>query len=211
MQIQWFGLSYYKIQTKDAVILVNPYASKFGLKTPHFKADILLISQENEEYNYRPAGLSNPFTIDSPGEFELKDVFVYSVPFYPENKKESEKGPINQFLLEAEGMTLAFLAGLNSVPTEEQLERFDEVDVLFIPVGGKEVLDAAAASKVISEIEPRIVVPMHYKTPGLKLSLADANLFCREMGIKESESLEKLKISAKDLPQDETKVFLLKP
>jgi len=211
MQIQWFGLSYYKIQTKDAVILVNPYAPKFGLKTPHFKADILLISQENEEYNFRQAGLSNPFTICSAGEYELKDVFVYALPIFSENKKESEEGVINQFLIEAEGMTLAFLAGLNSVPTEEQLERFDEVDVLFIPVGGKTVIEAKQASQVISEIEPRIVIPMHYKTPGLKLSLEDVNLFCREMGIKESESLEKLKIFPKDLPQEETKVILLKP
>ena len=97
MQIQWFGLSYYKIQTKDAVILVNPYAPKFGLKAPHFKADILLISQENEEYNFRQAGLSDPFTICSAGEYELKDVFVYALPIFSENKKESEEGAINQY------------------------------------------------------------------------------------------------------------------
>lgn len=211
MQIQWFGLSYFKIQTKDAVILVNPYSPKSGLKAPHFKADILLISQENEEYNFRAAGLGYPFTICSAGEYELKDVFIYAVPFRSENKKEPEKELTSQFLIEAEGMTLAFLAGLNSVPAEEQLERFDEVDVLFIPIGGKEVIGAEGASKVISEIEPRIVIPMHYKTPGLKLPLEGVNSFCREMGVKESETQDKLKISLKDLPQEETKVILLKP
>ncbi|MFH1559520.1 MAG: MBL fold metallo-hydrolase [Patescibacteria group bacterium] len=210
MQIQWFGLSYFKIQTKDAVILVNPYAPKFGLKAPHFKADILLVSQESEEYNFRPAALGNPFTICSPGEYELKDVFIYAVPFVSENKKEPEKMLTSHFLIEAEGITLAFLAGLKAVPAEEQLERFNEVDILFIPVGGKEVLGAEGASKVISEIEPRIVVPMHYRTSGLKLPLEGVNSFCREMGVKESESLDKLKISLKDLPQEETKVFLLK-
>jgi L-ascorbate metabolism protein UlaG (beta-lactamase superfamily) len=211
MQIQWFGLSYFKIQTKDAVILVNPYGPKSGLKAPHFKTDILLISQESEEYNFRQAGLGNPFTICSAGEYELKDVFIYAVPFISEHKKEPKKGLTSQFLMEAEGMTLAFLAGLNSVPTEEQLEKFDEVDVLFIPVGGKEVIGAEGASKVISEIEPRIVIPMHYKTPGLKINLDGVNLFCREMGVKESESQDKLKISPKDLPQEEIKVIFLKP
>jgi len=210
MQIQWFGLSYFKIQTKEAVILIDPYAPKFGLKTPHFKADILLISQENEAHNFRQAAIGQPFTICSPGEYELEEVFIYAIPGFAAKKKEGEKDRPILFLIEAEGLTLGILSGLEAVPTEEELERFEEVDLLFIPVGGKDLLGAEEAAKVIAEIEPRVVIPMPYKIPGLKLPLESVNSFCREMGLKESAGLEKLKIVKKDLPQEETRVILLK-
>lgn len=210
MQIQWFGLSCFKIQTKDAVVLIDPYAPKFGLKPPHFKADILLISQENEAHNFRPAAIGQPFTICSPGEYELKDVFIYAIPGFAARKKESETDRPVLFLIEAESLTLAVLSGLAAVPAEEELERFEGVDLLFIPVGGRDLLRAEEAAKVIAEIEPRIVIPMHYKTSGLKMPLEGVNSFCREMGLKESAGLEKLKIVKKDLPQEETRVILLK-
>lgn len=210
MQIQWFGLSYFKIQTKDTVVLVDPYAPKFGLKPPHFKADMLLISQEDEAHNFRQAAIGQPFTICSAGEYELKEVFVYAIPGFSTKQKESEKNHSILFLIEAEGLTLGILSGLASVPSEEELDRFEEVDLLFIPVGGKDLLGAQEAAKVIAEIEPRIVIPMSYKIPDLRLPLEGVNGFCREMGLKETEGLEKLKIVKKDLPQEETRVILLK-
>lgn len=211
MQIQWFGLSCFKIQTKEAIILIDPFSPNYGLRPPHFKADLLLISHEHEDHNNRQAALGQPFIISSPGEYELKNVFVYGLPDFHDKKQGKEQGEITMFLLEAEGISLAHLSDLGCVPEEKKLERLEGVDILFIPVGGKYTIGAKEATEVISEIEPRIVIPMHYKIPKLKLPIEGVSKFCREMGIKESETQEKLKVLKKDLPQEETKVILLKP
>jgi len=211
MYIQWFGLSCFKIQTKEAVIFIDPFSQKAGLKPPRFKADILLISRDEEEHNNRKAALGQPYVIDSPGEYELKNVFIFGIPNFQQNGKEEKRKPLTIFLLQSEEMSLAHLSDISQVPSEKNLEKLEGVDILLVPVGGKKTLDAAKAAKLISEIEPRIVIPMHYKTPGLKLDLEGIDKFAREMGLKKEEVFDKLKIEKKNLPQEETKIYLLKP
>ena len=211
MYIQWFGLSCFKIQTKEATILIDPFAPKFGLKPPHFKADLLLISRNEDMHNNRKSALGGPFTVESPGEYELKNIFVYAIPGFQDSQKEKGRKPLTMFMIEMEHISLAHLSDLSCVPSEKHLERLEGVDILMVPVGGNSTLDVKEAAKIISEIEPRIVIPMFYKTPGLKAALETGDKFFREMGLKGTESLDKLKITKKELPQEETKVFILKP
>jgi len=128
-----------------------------------------------------------------------------------DKKKEKNKKPLTMFLIQSEGITIGHLSNINCVPSEKYLERLENVDILFVPVGGKGTLGAEEATKIISEIEPRIVIPMYYKTPKLKIDLENIDKFASEMGLKEKEVVDSLNIKKKDLPQEETKVFLLKP
>ena len=84
------------------------------------------------------------------------------------------------------------------------------IDILLVPIGGVYTINTDQASEVISQIEPRIVIPMHYKIPALKVNIEGINKFSKEMGVKETEALDKLRITKKDLPQEETKVVILK-
>jgi len=93
--------------------------------------------------------------------------------------------------------------------TDEQLEELEGVDILLIPVGGEETINGTGAVKIISQIQPRIVIPMHYKIPGLNTKLEPVDKFLKEFGVSAPEKMEKLKISKKDLPQEETKVIIL--
>jgi L-ascorbate metabolism protein UlaG (beta-lactamase superfamily) len=105
-------------------------------------------------------------------------------------------------------MTICHLGDLGHVPSQSQVEALSDVDVLLIPVGGLHTIDASKAAEVISLIEPRLVVPMHYKTPLEKAKLHTANKFLKEMGLTKTPVQEELKLTKTSLPQ-ETEVVLL--
>ena len=95
--------------------------------------------------------------------------------------------------------------------TPEQLEKIGDIDILMIPVGGNYTIGSEEATKIISQIEPRIVIPMHYDLPKLKVKLEGVEKFLKAMGVKSLEPLPKFSVKKKDLPEEETRVVLLKP
>jgi len=213
MTITWLGQSCFKIQIGDVTLVTDPYNSEVGFKLPRLTADIVTVSHDHFDHNNiegvsGPEG-ATPFVISSPGEFEVKGVFVYGSAFWHDKNEGKDRGQNIAYCIEAEGISLAHLGDLGHELSEEQIEKFDGVDILFVPVGGKWTLGASEAVKVINEIEPRIVIPMHYKIPGFKVDVETIDKFLKEMGASKAEKLPKLKISKKDLPQEETKVIVL--
>ena len=209
MTIFWLGQSAFKIVDKEVTVAIDPY-DKIGLKMPKFQADILLITHDHSDHNFIEAIKGEPFIIDSQGEYEVRNVFVYGLPAFHDNKEGAESGKITVFVIEMEGMKIAHLGDIGQESlTDEQLEELEGVDILLIPVGGEETINGAGAVKIISQIQPRIVIPMHYKIPGLNMRLEPVDKFLKEFGVSAPEKMEKLKISKKDLPQEETKVIVL--
>jgi len=209
MTIFWLGQAAFKIVDKEVTIAIDPY-DKIGLKMPKFQAEILLITHDHSDHNYRDAIKGEPFIIDSQGEYEVKNVFVYGLPAYHDNKQGAESGQITIYVIEMEGMKIAHLGDIGQESlTDEQLEELEGVDILLIPVGGEETINGTGAVKIISQIQPRIVIPMHYKIPGLNTKLEPVDKFLKEFGVSSPEKMDKLKISKKDLPQEETKVIIL--
>jgi L-ascorbate metabolism protein UlaG (beta-lactamase superfamily) len=218
MQIQWLGQSYFKIQSKhngeDVVIATDPFDASYGLKVSKFQADILTISHDHKDHNNVDAIKGEPFVISNPGEYDTHGVFVYGIGAYHDNNNGKDHGQVTMFKFNIENVNIAHLSDLGHELTDEQLEKLGNVDILMIPVGGEFTINAKMASKIVSTIEPRIVIPMHYNLPGLKFKsgekLDGVDKFLKETGLP-SEEMDKLKISKKDLPQDETKVIILKP
>lgn len=210
MIINWLGNSAFKIQDKEVVMAIDPFSDKIGLKMPKFQADIVLITHDHEDHNNPEAIKGEPFLIDNPGEYEVKNVFIYGISGFHDNKEGVERGKITMYLLEIEGIKIAHLGDLGQhTLTTEQLELLEGTDILLIPVGGNFTIDGAEAVEIISQIQPRIVIPMHYKIPGLNLKLEGVEKFLKEFGVTSPEKMEKLKINKKDLPQEETKVIIL--
>lgn len=211
MTITWLGYSCFRIQTQDAQLAIDPYDNSIGLRSPHFAADCLLITHEDKAHANRGAVSGNPFIIDGPGEYEVKGVMIYGIPSWHDNKGGAERGANTMFLLQTEGMSVAHLGDLGSTLDNGQLEKLEGVDILMIPVGGKHTLDAEGATELISKIEPRIVIPMHYKIPGLSVDLDPITKFVKEFGVQENAPVDKLKLAKKDLPQDDMQVIIMKP
>lgn len=207
MIIQWLGQSAFKIQGKDVLIAIDPH-DKTGLKMPKFQADLLLISRDTDAHNNLEAVKGDPFIIDGAGEYEVKNVFVYGLRGV--NKEGVASNNMTLYLVEFEGIKIAHLSDLNQdTLTERQMEYLEGVDILLLPVGGLDTIDSTGAVKIISQIQPRIVIPMHYKLPGLKDKLDGVDKFLKEFGVVNPEKMDKLKIVKKDLPQEDTKVIIL--
>ena len=217
MQIIWRGQSFFEISAKGqnsepVRIAIDPFGDDLGLKVPKIEADILLITHQHSDHNNRAAVLGKPFVIDSPGEYELKGVFIKGIRAFHDSQEGKERGQVVIFKIEAEGMKLCHLSDFGQKElSDEQLEAVGEVDVLMTPVASKHSLDAKGASNIISQIEPRIVIPMHYKIPNLKIDLDGVDKFLKQMGEQDIKPEKKLKLSLRDLPQEETKIIVLEP
>ncbi len=209
MQITWLGHACFKIQAKDVTIITDPYDKEIGFAMPRVTADIVTVSHDHHDHNNVGAVSGSPFVIASPGEYEVKGVFIYGIPSWHDEREGKERGPNTIFLVEMEGMRIAHLGDLGTSLNNEQLEKLEGADIVLIPVGGKYTIDAKKAANVISQIDPSIVVPMHYKLPGLKLPIDGLDAFAKEMGVRDRQGVEKLKITRKDLQEEQTNVIIL--
>ncbi len=209
MHIQWLGQSAFKIQTKEVTVAIDPH-DKTGLKMPKFQADILLITHDHDDHNNIKAIKGDPFLIKGAGEFEVKNVFVYGLRSWHDNKKGEDHGLNIIYVIEIGGIKIAHLGDLGQdTLNERQLGMLEGVDIVLIPVGGEDTLDGTGAVKIISQIQPRIIIPMHYKIPGVKMKLDPVDKFLKEFGVSNPEKTDKLKITKKDLPQEDSKVVIL--
>ncbi|MCH7492549.1 MBL fold metallo-hydrolase [Patescibacteria group bacterium] len=211
MYITWHGQACFKIQGKETVIITDPYENKIGLKLPRLNGAIVTVSHDHYDHNNITAIGGDPFVISIPGEYEVQGIFIQGLTSWHDNKEGADRGKNTIFIFEIEEIKIAHLGDLGTTLSDQQLEKLERIDILLIPVGGTYTIDAKQAAAVVSQIEPRIVIPMHYKIPGLNIKLQNAEPFCNEMGVKKNEAEDKLKITKKELPAEETKVILLKP
>ena len=213
MIITWLGHSCFKLQDKvgtDGVTLItDPYDEETGLKMPSLEADIVTVSHNHHDHNNVAALRGNPFVIDCAGEYDFKGVLVEGIDSYHDEDEGKTRGGNIIYRIEVEDISIVHLGDLGHVLDNSQLEKLVGTDILIIPVGGKYTLDAKKSVEVISQIEPRIVIPMHYQTEGLAVEGLDPiEKFIKELGIEPSRE-EKLKISKKDLPQEDMELVIL--
>ncbi len=206
MQIHYFGLSSFKIIAKDATVITDPFDKKTGLTPPRGNANILILAEKNNALYSAASGISGePFLINDPGEYDVKGVTVTGLPLLQDDHY------ITAYLIESEDIKILNLPHIKDFNMkEEDIEALGEIDILILPVGGNEVLDASEAAKVVNQVEPKIVIPSHYQIPGLSSPADKLETFIKEMGGK-SETLDKLLIKKKDLPEDQIKLIILEP
>lgn len=219
MIITWHGLSCFKIQTKngdrETVIVTDPFDASAGIKMPrNIAADVITVSHKHPLHaNTAEVGPLNeakkPLVIDIPGEYEVGGTFVYGIQSVHDQKEGQERGSNIIFRFEAEGMSVGHLGDLGRQLSVEEMEKLENVDILLVPVGGGTTLPLKAMVEIVGELEPRVVIPMHYKLPEIKAPMEGADKFLRELGVGKSEPENKLKISRKDLPSEEMKVIIL--
>ena len=205
MIITYFGKQFFKIQQGDMVLAFNPVSksSKTGISA-HFGADIAFVSTNHSDYNgveQLSHGDRAPFVISGPGDYEVKDVFVKGV---MSNAQIANKKYINTiYLLTVDGIDIVFLGALSDIEiSKESREAIEEPDILFVPVGGKSVLDAKQAAKLASSLEPKMIIPMDYDNSSLKL-------FLKEIGEEKAEVVDKLTLKRKELEGKEGEVVVL--
>jgi L-ascorbate metabolism protein UlaG (beta-lactamase superfamily) len=218
-KISWSGQSCFQISVSnskdhEANIVIDPFDEEIGLKVPNLSSDVLLITHNHHDHNNIKAVKGNPFLISGPGEFEVKGVFVQGINSSHDDKDGKDKGQNTIYTIEAEDMRFCHLGDLGQKElTDEQLEKIGAIDVLMIPVGGTYTISSVEAMKIVSQIEPRIVIPMHYEIPKLKIQLDSVEKFLKAMGKNGASVVPQEKFLAKEstLPKEGTEVVVLLP
>lgn len=209
MQIFWHGFSCVRIEAshnnQTSSLITDPFPSEHGLKLPRtMSADIVALSHQDTKRFPMDAFENKPFIIDNPGEFEVKGIFAYAIPL----EGEGDSHPL-MYRFEIEGMSVGFLGGVHRALEEKEIAKLENIDVLLLPVGGGEFMNAKQAIQAINLIEPRVVVPLYHHIDGVKLDLGTADAFCKELGVCKRQDANKLKITKKDLPAEDLLVAVL--
>lgn len=213
MVIQWYGQSCFKIQSGELVVVIDPYSKEIGLTPPRFRADVVLVTHGHFDHANHESLTGDPFLISGPGEVEAKGVYVRGFETYHDYKEGRELGMNTVYKIEMEDIKILHMGDFGEKEVRNKtLDEIGSVDILLVPVGGKYTVDGEEAAKIVKQIEPRYVIPMHYKIPGLKAGLDGAEQFLKEMGAAKLEAQEKLVLKKKGLGEEEkTEVVLLKP
>jgi L-ascorbate metabolism protein UlaG (beta-lactamase superfamily) len=207
MIITYLGAEFVKIQFGDITLALNPVSKDSELKTSKFGADVVLSSLNHPDMNGVDTvsfGDKKPFSITGPGEYEVRGVFIKGLP--SESAYDGEKRINTIYTISLEGMNICYLGAINtSVLPKDTDEAIDDVDILFVPIGGEGVLEPSSAYKLAVSIGPKIIIPIHYGDIGSKDSL---KLFLKEAG-ENPAPIPKLTLKKKDLEGKDADVVVL--
>ena len=208
MEIVWLGHSCFRIRGREATVVTDPCPPATGYTIGKPTADIVTISHPHDDHAYLKAVAGKPVVLDGPGEYEIHGAFITGIGTYHDAELGTEHGESIAFIIEMEDIRVCHLGDLGHAPTAEQAEEMTGADVLLVPVGGNTTIDGAKAAEVVSLLEARLVIPMHYQTVASKAKLEPPDRFLKEMGVTKVEPLPKLTITRSSLPTD-TQVMML--
>ena len=208
MDISWLGHSCFRIRGGQATVITDPYPPSLGYSLGKPTAHIVTVSHQHPGHSYVRGIDGEPKLITRPGEYEISGVLIIGIATYHDEEGGKQRGRNTIYLMEVDEVSICHLGDLGHELTTEQVEKLDNVDVLLLPVGGISTIDAPVAAKVVRQLEPKVVIPMHYKTPVLNRELEPVERFLKETGIKQVDSRPKLSFTKQSLPVS-TQVFLL--
>ncbi len=208
MEINWLGHSCFRLRSRETTVVTDPPSKEKGYGLSGLTANIVTISHQHAGHNAAASCGGDPRIIEGPGEYEVGGVLIAGVRTYHDATHGQERGRNTAFVIELEDLRICHLGDLGHIPTAEQREAMSDIHILLAPVGGHSTIDAAGAAEVVSLLEPRIVIPMHYRTDLFKGELDPVDPFLKQMGIAEATPLARLTVTPSSLPP-QTQVVVL--
>ncbi|HWQ16084.1 MAG TPA: MBL fold metallo-hydrolase [Roseiflexaceae bacterium] len=217
--VQYLGHSCFRLRGRDGIVLTDPYDRSIGLDLGRPTAHIVTVSHDHPDHAnvaaVRPAR-ERLFVVQGAGEYEIGGILITGVRTYHDKQKGAERGKNTVYVIHLDDVVFCHLGDLGHELTSQQIDEIGSVDVLFVPVGGGETIGPAEASGVISQLEPRIVIPMHYALSdqmSFTNDLAPLEKFTHELGLKEFTAETKLTLNASNLPgaEEQTRVVVMRP
>ncbi|MDZ4296244.1 MAG: MBL fold metallo-hydrolase [Patescibacteria group bacterium] len=210
MTITWYGQACLRIETAGTAVFIDPFSKELGLTPPRAKTDIVFITHEHYDHNNREP-FSEATIVDGPGEYDVKGIAAKGIPSFHDTVMGKERGGNTIYRIEAEDMALVHMGDFGELELRnEELEAMGAVDILAIPVGGTYTIDAETAAKIVNQVEPKIVIPIHYALPRINVKLEPVDAFLKAIGQK-PEPQPRLTLKKKDLAEGGTKVVVLTP
>ena len=208
MEISWLGHSCFRIKGRQVTVITDPYPPDLGYSLGKPTAQIVTVSHQHPSHSYVQAIGGGPKLVTGPGEYEINGVLITGIATFHDMERGQKKGKNTVYLIELDEVSVCHLGDLGHVLTAEQVEELGNVDVLLLPVGGVSTINAPLAAEVVRQLEPKAVVPMHYRTEASSRELEPVDRFLKEIGVKEIGSQPKLTLTHSSLPAS-TQVFVL--
>ncbi|HEV3309896.1 MAG TPA: MBL fold metallo-hydrolase [Chloroflexota bacterium] len=218
MEITYVGHSCFRIRGRDATIITDPFSPKFGYTMGRPPAGIVTISQDDgpdrDDHAFAEGVAGEPQVINGPGEYEISNVLIYGVRTHSNGNGTAGNGAqlrLNTvYVIDVDEMRVCHLGELAKPLSAEQVEGIGSINVLMVPVGGGETIGPNQAAQVVSQLEPNIVIPMHYRIEGTRSErLEPVDRFMREMGAKSLTPVPKLSLNAKSGLASEIQVMVM--
>ena len=208
MDISWLGHSCFRLKGSHATVITDPYSTGLGYSLGKPTARIVTVSHEHPGHCYVEGVGGQPRVVSRPGEYEISDVLIIGIATFHDGEGGRKRGKNIVYLMEIDEISVCHLGDLGHVLNNEQIEDIGNVDVLLLPVGGVSTINAPMAAEVVRQLEPKAVIPMHYKTPALNRELEPVDRFLKEIGAKQVSSQPRLSVTKSNLPPS-SQVFLL--
>lgn len=200
MIIKWLGHSSFFIQSSGVSLITDPFNPSIGLSFPDISANIITISHDHFDHSYREGIKGNPQIIDSAGDYELNNIQIEGIKSFHDSQNGTIRGNNIIFKYNIEDMNIAHLGDLGHILSDEQINNLIPTDIVMIPVGGTYTIGPDDAIKVIRQINPKIIIPMHYHTSNLEISsLSTLDTFIQKNNLPH-ETLSELSITKDQLP-----------
>lgn len=214
MDITYLGHSSFKIRTKSATVITDPFDPKMvGLKYAGIEGDIVTISHNHDDHSKYGLVKNVKKVVSGPGEYEIMGVSIIGISSFHDNENGQKRGPNTIYVYEADGLRLCHLGDLGHKLSEAQLAAVGDIDILMLPVGGDYTIGPKEAVSEVQAIEPRYIIPMHYQMSGLNQEVFSKLLslepFLTESGMQ-VEKLDKFQLKKEDiLPDQGAKIISL--
>jgi hypothetical protein len=212
MEMTWYGLGCFCLTERGyPTVVTDPFdPSQVGLQLPRVTTDIVTWStlMDDPQEAHWPGLRGEIHTLASPGEYEIGGVFITATASVGTRTDAALRNIV--FTINFGGVVVGHLGQLGRTPSQAQVEAMGHINVLLVPVGCSDGLTMAMASETVSLVEPDIIIPMQYHTPGLLVKRDGVAGFLKEMGISQPTTLPSLKVTAGAEPE-ETQIVLLEP
>ncbi len=189
-------------------MITDPYDSAMvGLKFPKdATATIVTVSHHHGDHNAVSAIAGSPQVVQGPGEYDIAGVGIIGIASFHDADRGATRGKNTIYRIQVDGVSIAHLGDLGHALTSAEVENLDGVDILMIPVGGTYTIDANTAASIVHDVDPHIVIPMHYGRPELNQkafsSLLPVSAFLKEIGKEDVVSQAKFTITKDKLPEE---------
>ena len=200
MEIKYLGHSCFRIKGKNTTVITDPYAPDLGYAMGKQTANIVCISHQHAGHNFTEGISGEPRIVSRPGEYEIGDAILIGLPAFHDSEKGIIRGKNVIFVIAMDDLVICHLGDLGHALKEDEIEEIGNVDILMVPVGDMSALNASNAARLVRQIEPGIVIPMHYQLPQSNRELEPVERFLAEMGTSSVLPQPKLNVTKSNLP-----------
>jgi len=183
VKIRWLGHACFLLELQNGTkIVTDPFDGSVGYKIPKIEADIVTVSHDHYDHNYVEGVQGDPEIIRAPGEYNMNGIGIKGIPAFHDEVKGAKRGPNVIYVYEADGIRVCHVGDLGHLLSKAQEDEIGKIDVLLIPVGGTFTLDAEGAAEVVNQLQPKMTIPMHFKTPAVSMPIDPVDKFLEKIG-----------------------------